>query len=566
MYLKLKSEKPEKDLFLNCPYNFKEKHINVFNCVNCQDPLCLKACKYGAIKKDSKTGIVTIDSKKCVGCGACVKACKNNAIVLIKNKAKKCDLCFNNSFLMPCFYNNKEMLELVDENEIKEKEILSKYFGFIVEDIKTEKTLSLDSSVIIDKNNEKRYIVNYQKLSLSEIELINDILDNYKTDHTNKEIDNMEITESIKKDLDEILVNYCFNNSIELDDDQFKYILECAVNILSDLGPLSLMLKDNDLEEIVIFDIDESAFVYHKNFGWLKTNIVYKSLDCLKDLINKMSWESSKYITLKNPLLDITLKNHTRLNAVINPITDSISITIRKFPVVPFTVTDLLSQKIITKEVFNFLKKAFLTDSNIFVCGNTGSGKTTTLNALLEFIPKSERMVLVEEVREINISHPHKVSLIVNKDQNILLDSLVINTLRMRPDRVIIGEVRSKEEILSLIDSILCGQAKGTYTTIHAQSSNDAILRLRSYGVLEQDIGSIDLIINQRRYNEYNKDQIIERRKIMEISEVVFDNTKQKIFLNKLFEYDSKKNILIKKNNSLKLINKFKISKLGNKI
>jgi len=117
-----------------------------------------------------------------------------------------------------------------------------------------------------------------------------------------------------------------------------------------------------------------------------------------------------------------------------------------------------------------------------------------------------------------------------------------------------------------LIDSILCGQAKGTYTTIHAQSSNDAILRLRSYGVLEQDIGSIDLIINQRRYNEYNKDQIIERRKIMEISEVVFDNTKQKIFLNKLFEYDSKKNILIKKNNSLKLINKFKISKLGNKI
>lgn len=562
MFLELK-EATKKNLFTNCLYNFKKNQTNVFNCRNCKDPKCLEVCKNKAIIKDKKTGIVYIDSNKCNGCGNCLKACENNAIVIIDNKAKKCDLCFNNSFLMPCFYNNRDLLKLIDENITKENEIISKYLGFIIDDLKIKKTLSSDKLVVVDNNDEKRYVVNYQKLSLSEIEIINDILDNYKTDHTNKPTENHEeINVIIRKDLDEILVDYCFANSIELDDDQFQYLLDSAVNILFDLGPLSLILKDNNLEEVVIFDIDKPIFVYHKNFGWLKTNIIYTSIDCLKDLINKMSWHSSKYITLKNPLLDITLKNHTRLNAVINPITDSVSITIRKFPVVPFTVNDLLSQKIITKEVFDFLKKAFLTDSNIFICGNTGSGKTTTINALLEFIPKSERMVLVEEVREINITHPHKVSLIVNKDQNISLESLVINTLRMRPDRVVIGEVRSRDEIIALVDSILCGQAKGTYTTIHAQSCNDAVLRLVSYGVLEQDIGSIDLIINQRRYNEYQKDQIIERRKIMEISEVIYDNNKQKVFLNTLFEYDFKKNRLIKKNNSIKLKQKFNISKL----
>ncbi len=156
------------------------------------------------------------------------------------------------------------------------------------------------------------------------------------------------------------------------------------------------------------------------------------------------------------------------MNAIISPVTETASLTIRKFSEKPFTIKDLINFKTITKEALVFLSLCFLTDSNIIVAGNTGSGKTTTLNTLISFVPLDERIVVVEEVREINIPYKHKVFTLVNQDLGITLENLVINTLRMRPDRAVIGEVRTREESKYLIESMLCGQAKGTYTTFHS--------------------------------------------------------------------------------------------------
>jgi Flp pilus assembly CpaF family ATPase/Fe-S-cluster-containing hydrogenase component 2 len=558
MYLKLKDLSKGEGLFNNCYQNFDKKDVTVFNCRNCEDAFCVTACKQGAITR-TENGIVVINSKICNNCLECVSACPNNAIVVKKGSPRKCDLCVNNSFLMPCYYANKEVLEFIDDVSVSSLQaILDKYLGYIITTEKYLRGLSLDGKVMETFENKQKYILRYQRLSREEIKVINDILDSYKF----KTLEEATNEISVKKDLEDELVDYCLKNNIELDSDQYQYLIDMAYNNLYEFGPLSQLLADFNLEEISIIGINLPVFVYHRHYGWLETNLKYVSEQKVKDLINKLGWYSNKYITLKNPIMDATLKDHTRLNALISPITESVSLTIRKFSEKPLTIYDILKFNTITKEALSFLKLVFLTDANVFVVGNTGSGKTTTLNALLNFIPTDQRIVIVEEVHEINISHPHKVLTSVNKELGINMDNLIINTLRMRPDKVVIGEVRTREESFSLIDSLLSGQAKGTYTTFHAQSANDAVLRLLSYGILESDIGAIDLIITQRRYNEYSKEnetiQTKDKRKVFEISEIDFKDNKIKI--NKIFEYDFKTKKLIFKNFPKKLMQKFQVS------
>jgi len=557
MYLKKKKEFiKDTDVFLNCPYNFSKKDASyVFNCTNCKNAPCILACKKNAIYYVSE-GVVSIDLSKCDGCGDCLKACPNNAIILKKKKAYKCDLCSLSSFSMFCYKNNPDLLELVDDFSEDEKEvILNRYLGYNVIPYDNKALRKLTKNIIETKDNIKKYLLFHQKLSLQEIELINFILDAYKN---RVEYIEKVSTDRIKEDIEKELVDYCYINNIELEEDQFNYILEISFKNLYHYGPLTDILNDNSLEEIVLLGENKPIFVYHRNYGWLESNLIYTSLQIIRDLINKLSWHSNKYITLKTPILDTYLKDNSRMNAIINPITESASVTIRKFSEKPFTIKDLLNFKTLTKESLVFLSLCFLTDSNILVVGNTGSGKTTTLNTLFSFVPLDERIVVVEEVREINIPHKHKVFTLVNNEIGVTLENLVINTLRMRPDRVIIGEIRTREESKYLIESMLCGQAKGTYTTFHSQSANEALLRLKSYGVLETDLGVIDLIVTQRRYNKYTKGKSIDLRNITEISEVIFKDSK--VFLNKLFEYDIYKEKLLKVNDSVKIFEKLKMA------
>ncbi len=557
MYLrKIKDSKKDTKLFLNCPYNFEEKDAStVFNCLNCKEAPCILACKQNAIFYVSE-GIVSIDQSKCNGCRDCLKVCPHKAIIIKDNKAYKCDLCSCSSFSMFCYKNNKEVLELVEDISETEKEtILNRYLGYQILNVKEETLRKINSEIIETLEDTKKYIIFHPNLSFQEIEIINFILDSYKN---RAEVIEKLSKEKIKEEIETELIDYCYINNIELEEDQFNYILEISFKNLYYFGPLTDILEDNNLEEIVILGENKPLFVYHRYYGWLETNLLYTSSQIIRDLINKLSWHSNKYITLKNPILDTYLKDNSRMNALISPITESATVTIRKFSEKPFTIKDLIDFKTISKEALVFLSLCFLTDSNIIVAGNTGSGKTTTLNTLLSFVPLDERIVVVEEVREINIPHKHKVFTLVNQDIGITLENLVINTLRMRPDRVVIGEVRTREESKYLIESMLCGQAKGTYTTFHSQNAKEALLRFKSYGVLENDLGVIDIIIIQRRYNKYIKGKTIDLRNITEICEVIFDGVK--ISLNVLYEYDISKERLVKKNDPKKILDKFKLA------
>lgn len=556
----IKQEKIKQNIFINCPYSFENNDLSQLfpKDVSLVDKnKLIDSCKQHAIYFSSKN-IISIDQTKCNGCGVCIKQFPNSGIIFKNNKAYVCDLCSNQSFNMYCYKNNKDILELVEDIEsFSKQDIYNKYLGYqIKQNYEIQRNLS--KKVIEDTNNSKKYILNHPILSLQELEIINNVLDSYKQKPNIQDYIKESEAVKIKEELESELIDFCYVNNLELDDDQFNYILDTIFSNLYKYGPLSELLEDDSLEEISVIGINKPIYVYSRLYGWLETNLEYISSDILKDLINKISWHSNKYITLKNPLLNTTLKDNSRLNAIINPITETPCLTIRKFTQKPFTLKDLLEFNTVSLDALCFLYLVFLTDSNVFVVGNTGSGKTTTLNTLLSFIPSFERFVVVEEVREINIPHEHKVFMLVNEDLDINMEDLVINTLRMRPDRVIIGEVRAKEEANALIESMLCGQAKGTYTTFHAQSSMEALLRLESYGIMPCDLGVIDLIITQKRYNKYTKGKISDLRNITEICEVVYENNT--LSLNKLFEFDNTKEILKKINLPKKLLFKFQVS------
>ncbi|MEM4257023.1 MAG: ATPase, T2SS/T4P/T4SS family [Candidatus Diapherotrites archaeon] len=328
--------------------------------------------------------------------------------------------------------------------------------------------------------------------------------------------------------------------------EELYYVLSRAI---SNNGPIEDLLKDPDLEEIAVIGEKNPVMVYHKDFGWLKTNLFFTNEEQIRTLTNSMASHTGKRITTQNPKIDAELIDGSRMNACIKPIAKSgACITIRKFMHSKFDLQEIGKSNTASFEMLAFLWMAIQSDCSILICGNTGSGKTTLLNALLYFIPKSERIILVEDTPEIKLIHEHSVRLCTSI--NVNMHQLIENTMRMRPDRVIIGEIRTKEEVHAFIDSALAGQGKGCFATFHAKSSEESISRFSNYGVMQEDISSIDLIITQKRRSIFQKNVFLEQRKLEEIAET---NGKE---INVLYFWDQNENKFKRKNNSKRVIKK----------
>ena len=291
-------------------------------------------------------------------------------------------------------------------------------------------------------------------------------------------------------------------------------------------GPLEPLLRDDEITEIMV-NGPERIFIERK--GKLeRVNVSFESEEHLTRIIDRIVSPLGRRIDESSPMVDARLPDGSRVNAIIPPLAlNGPTLTIRKFSKVPLTVDDLIGFGTITPEASEFLKACVIARLNAVVSGGTGSGKTTFLNVLSGFIPDDERIVTVENAAELQLRQEHVVTLesrppnIEGKGE-VSIRELVINCLRMRPDRIVVGECRGGEA-LDMLQAMNTGH-DGSLTTAHANTPRDTLSRLETMclmagmdlpvrAIRDQIASAIDLIIQQERMRDGT-------RKIVAITEV----------------------------------------------
>ncbi|MCD6549631.1 CpaF family protein [Candidatus Micrarchaeota archaeon] len=249
------------------------------------------------------------------------------------------------------------------------------------------------------------------------------------------------------------------------------------------LGELEAPMHDDLLEEIVINSSKEPVWVYHKKYGWCKTNIWIRSEEAIYDYAAMIGRKVGRQINVLNPLMDAHLPTGDRVNATLSPISSfGNTITIRKFSRNPWTIPLLVDLHCISSEVAAFIWLAIEHELSLIVSGGTASGKTSLLNAIAGFIPPNHRVISIEDTRELTLpSFLHWVPMVTRepnpegKGEVTMLD-LMVNSLRMRPDRIIVGEVRRQKEAEVMFEAMHTGHS--VYATIHADNAEETISRL----------------------------------------------------------------------------------------
>ena len=349
-----------------------------------------------------------------------------------------------------------------------------------------------------------------------------------------------DMEDFINENIDECLEGYDLSNI------ERSHIFNLIDDEINGLGPISELLTDNNITEIMV---NGPKDVYVEIDGKLvKDNSVsFINDDHIIRTIQRLIGPLGRTIDSSNPMVDSRLADGSRINAVIPPLSvNGPVITIRKFKRNMTSIDDLLRVGTLTAEMATFLEAAVQGKLNIIVCGGTGSGKTTLLNILSSFIGNNERIITIEDAAELKLEQEHVISLETrtenyNNNSAITIRDLVINALRMRPDRIIVGECRGKEAF-DMLQAMNTGH-DGSLTTLHANGVVDALNRLETMVLMSgMDIpinaireyieNAIDLVINIERMHDG-------KRKITNISEVVgFDD--DMIKLNPIFEFVQK--------------------------
>jgi len=249
------------------------------------------------------------------------------------------------------------------------------------------------------------------------------------------------------------------------------------------LGEIEFLVNDTNLEEIVIPSATEPIRVFHKKFGWLPTNFQIEREDEIINYSNIVARRVGRQITVLSPLLDAHLVSGDRVNAVLYPIsTKGNTITIRRFSRDPYTIVDLVENRTCSIEIAVLLWLAVEYEMNVIVSGGTASGKTVLLNACMPFVPPNHRVISVEDTRELMLPEFLYWTPLVTRSPNsegkgaITMLDLLVNSLRMRPDRIVLGEMRRKEEAMVLFEAMHTGHS--VYATMHANSAAETVSRL----------------------------------------------------------------------------------------
>ena len=366
------------------------------------------------------------------------------------------------------------------------------------------------------------------------------VLELLNIDAAAKEISNSEMRPKVADAVDQILreIRHEIPSSVKLD--QFRQIL---LDDLIGLGPLSPLLRDGSISEIMINGPD-NLFIESKGLLY-RSAAKFNSESHLQAIIQRIVEPLGRHIDAASPMVDARLEDGSRVNAVIPPLAlDGSLVTIRKFASKKLTDDDLIKFGSLTKPMALFLREAVRARRNILVSGGTGSGKTTLLNILSQFIPEKERIITVEDSAELRLSHENLCRLEarpanVEGQGRITIRDLVVNTLRMRPDRIIVGECRGAEA-LDMLQAMNTGH-DGSMTTCHANNPRDALSRLEnmvmmagfelpSAAIREQIASALDLIVQQTRMSDGS-------RKIIKITEIT-GREKDQITMQDIFVFE----------------------------
>lgn len=346
----------------------------------------------------------------------------------------------------------------------------------------------------------------------------------------------------------------------KIDGNDAKILAEILVNKSLGLGPLEILLKDENLEEIVVNSSKEPVWVYHRKLGWLKTNIMIPSEAEIYNYAAGIGRKIGVQITNLSPLMDAYLTTGDRSNATLFPISSrGHTLTIRRFARKPWTITDFIASQTITPEAAAFLWLAIQYEMNVLVVGGTASGKTSLLNVMTNFIPPTHRIVSIEDTRELQLpDFLHWVPLTTRaansegKGQVTMLD-LMVNSLRMRPDRILVGEIRRGREAEVLFEAIHTGHS--VYSTLHANTAQEAVKRLSNppIAIPVSMLGALDLVAVMHR------DRRKEIRRVLEIVEIVAGVEDNVTELNPVFRWIPSTDEVIALNKSSRVLDQLKL-------
>lgn len=347
--------------------------------------------------------------------------------------------------------------------------------------------------------------------------------------------------EEVEETVDNVLLN---NEKVSL----------CSVNVrkrlkkeifdsIRRLDILQEFVDDGAVTEIMVNGL--SNIFIERNGVLEELELKFESMDKLQDVIQQIVAGCNRVVNEASPIVDARLSNGSRVNIVMYPVAlNGPVITIRRFPDNPITMEQLIRNRSITEEAAEFLKKLVSAKYNIFISGGTGSGKTTFLNVLSDYIPCEERVITIEDSAELRIRGIKNLVRLETRNSNvegcneISIRDLIRSSLRMRPDRIIVGEVRGGEA-LDMLQAMNTGH-DGSLSTGHANSAGDMLARLENMvlmgmemplAAIKQQIASgIDIIVHLGRLRDRS-------RKILEISEIIgYEN--EKIILNNLYRFE----------------------------
>lgn len=313
---------------------------------------------------------------------------------------------------------------------------------------------------------------------------------------------------------------------LNLPDDLRKQIFDQVLNDLLGFGPIQSLLDDEEVSEIMV-NGPKKIFVEKKG-KLIKTNITFDDDDHVLRIIDRIILPLGRHVDADSPTVDARLPDGSRVNAVVRPVAiDGPSITIRKFAKDRLQAEDLINFGSLTRPMADFLQACVKARFNIIISGGTGSGKTTLLNVMSGYIPENERIITIEDAAELQLQQDHVMRMetkVSNADglHAVSIRELVKNSLRMRPDRIVVGEVRGGEA-LDMLQAMNTGH-DGSLTTVHANTPRDAISRIETLvlmagmdlplKVVRQQVSSaVDLIVQQTRLKDG-------QRKVTAVTEV----------------------------------------------